>query len=222
MAEVHEEHDRLMKIFTMSKLLRPLPGDVLPERDNFHFKRLGKTENYENFVKNREKIRKNLMILQPFVRCIHFYSTMDFPPILVDFAKFRSMGELGIHDIRDFTKKDIGENAMFIKKIWYPKIVKIIRKHYAKKMKYRFTTKQWQKAWNAATGLIARQINNLKIRTIQHLNEIVLCNTKIPFLKIIAICENQIDLCPTLEEIFEMYHSFIGECGNSIQIIIIR
>jgi dynein heavy chain, axonemal len=214
MNEVHEEHDRLMKIFSMSKLLKPLPGDVLPERDNFQFKRLGKTENYDNFLKNREKIRKNLMILHPFIRSIHYYSTLDFPPILVDFGKFREMGELGIHDIRDFTKKDIAENSAFIKKVWYPKIVKIIIKHYTKKMKYRFTQKQWQKAWNCATGLIVRQINTLKIRTIQHLHEIILCNTKIPFLKIIAICENQIDLCPTLEEIFEMYHSFIGMINN--------
>lgn len=212
MKEVHEEHDRLMKAYSMNMLLKPLPDDFVPPRDDFQFKRLGRTENYENFLKNRDKIQANLMVLYPFVRCIHFYSNIDFPKILNNFGKYRAMGEMGIHDIRDFTKKDLSENSAFIRKVWYPKIVKIIRNHYGKQNKYRLTRKQWQKAWNCATGLIVRQINDLKMRTIDHLiSDVILQSTQIPFLKIIAICENDIDLCPTVEEIFEMYHSFIGE-----------
>lgn len=213
MAEVHEEHDRLMKAFSMNKLLKPLEDDFVPPRDTFQFKRLGRTENYENFLKNRKKIEQNLMVLYPFVRCIHYYSNMDFPHILNDFSNYRTMGELGIHDIRDFTKKDLSENSAFIKKVWYPKIVKIMRKHYGLQSKYKLTRKQWQKALNCASGLIVREINNLKMRTIDHLNEVILKSNQIPFLKIIAICESNIELCPTLEEVFEMYHSFIGECG---------
>lgn len=212
MSEVHEEHDRLMKAYSMNKLLQPLPDDFVPPRDNFQFKRLGRTENYENFLKNREKIRANLMVLYPFVRCIHYYSNIDFPKILNNFGKYRAMGEMGIHDIRDFTKKDLAENSAFIKKTWYPKIVKIMRTHYAKQNKYKLTRKQWQKAWNCATGLIVRQVNDLKMRTVDHLKDVILQSAQIPFLKIIAICENQIDLCPTIDEVFEMYHSFIGEC----------
>jgi dynein heavy chain, axonemal len=125
------------------------------------------------------------------------------------------LGQLGVHDIRDFTKKDLAENTAFIKKNWYPKIIKIINKHYKK---YRLTRKQWQKAWNAATGLIAREINCLKIRTIEHLNAVILNRHEIPFLKIIAVCEERIDLCPTIDEIYEMYHNFIdliNEVGNN-------
>lgn len=211
MSEVHEEHDRLMKAYSMNKLLKPLADDFVPPRDNFKFKRLGRTENYENYLKNREKIRANLMLLYPFVRCIHYYSNIDFPHLLNNFGNYRSMGEMGIHDIRDFTKKDLAENSAFIKKTWYPKIVRIMCSHYAKQSKYKLTRKQWQKAWNCATGLIVRQVNDLKMRTVEHLNDVILQSAQIPFLKIIAICENHIDLCPTIDEIFEMYHSFIGE-----------
>lgn len=215
MSEVHEEHDRLMRAYSMNKLLQPLPDDFVPPRDDFRFKRLGRTENYENFLKNREKIEKNLMLLYPFVRCIHYYANIDFPLILNNFAKYRDMGEMGIHDIRDFTKKDLAENSAFIKKTFYPKIIKIMRTHYAKQTKYRLSKRQWQKAWNCATGLIVREINNLKMRTIDHLNQVILKSTQIPFLKIIAICDARIDLCPTIEEVFEMYQSFIGELHNS-------
>lgn len=211
MAEVHEEHDRLMRAYSMNKLLKPLPDDYVPPRDTFQFKRLGRTENYENFLKNRKKIEQSLMVLYPFVRCIHYYSNIDFPLILNDFSNYRGMGELGIHDIRDFTKKDLSENSAFIKKVWYPKIVKIMKTHYGRQNKYKLTRKQWQKALDCASGLITRQINDLKMRTIDHLNEVILQSNQIPFLKIIAICESNIDLCPTLEEVFEMYHSFIGE-----------
>lgn len=212
MADVHEEHDKLMKAYSMNKLLKPLPDDFVPPRDNFQFKRLGRTENYENFLKNRKKIETNLMLLHPFIRCIHYYSSLDFPHILNDFSKYREMGEMGIHDIRDFTKKDLAENSAFLHRVWYPKIIQIIRKHYAKQTKYRFTRKQWQKAFNCATGLIVRQINDLKMRTVEHLNDVIQSSSRIPFLKIIAICEtSDIDLCPRIEEIFDMYHSFIGE-----------
>lgn len=210
MSEVHEEHDKLMKAYSMNKLLKPLSDDFVPPRDNFRFKRLGRTENYETFLKNREKIEKSLMLLYPFVRCIHYYANIDFPRILNDFSKYRGMGEMGIHDIRDFTKKDLAENSAFIKKIFYPKIIKIMLSHYKKQSKYRLTRKQWQKAWNCATGLIVREINDLKMRTIEHLNDVILKSTQIPFLKIIATCESHIDLCPTIEEIYEMYHIFIG------------
>ncbi|CRK98972.1 CLUMA_CG011958, isoform A [Clunio marinus] len=220
MSEVHEEHDRLVKGFSMYKLLKPLPDDFIPTRDDFRFKRLGKSSNYNNYLKNREKIKKNLMLLYPFVRCINYHSNIDFPEILNNFGRYRAMGELGIHDIRDFTKKDLAENSAFIKKTFYPKIIKIIRNHYGKQLKYQLTRNQWQKAWNCATGLIARQINNLKMRTIEHLNEVLLKSTQIPFLKVIAICESHIDLCPTLDEIFDMYHNFIdiiNEIGNNLE-----
>lgn len=68
MNEVHSEYDRLMKAFSMNKLLKPLPEDFIPPRDEFQFKRLGRTENYEKYCKNREKIRKNLFIIYPFVK----------------------------------------------------------------------------------------------------------------------------------------------------------
>jgi dynein heavy chain, axonemal len=211
MAEVHEEHDRLMKAYSMNKLLKPLPDDFVPPREVFQFKRLGRTENYEIFLKNREKIEKNLMLLYPFVRCIFYYSNIDFPTVLNNFKKYRDMGDLGIHDIRDFAKKDLAENSAFIKKVWYPKIVKIMKNHYGKQNKYRLTRKQWQKVWDCATGLIVRQINDLKMRTIEHLNDVILQSSQIPFLKIIAICEKCVDLVPTIDEIFDMYHSFIGK-----------
>ena len=55
--------------------------------------------------------------------------------------------------------------------------------------------------------------------TIEHLNEIILHNDQIPFLKIIAICDGQVDLCPSIGEIYTMYHDFItsiSELGDNL------
>lgn len=161
-------------------------------------------------------------IIKSHHRCIHYFSNKEFPHTLIDFARYRQLGQLGIHDVRDFTKKDLAENSAFIKKTWYPKIMKIINKHYRKQSEYRLTRKQWQKAWDSATGLIVRQINCLKMRTIEHLNAVILNRHEIPFLKIIAVCEERIDLCPTIEEIYEMYHNFIdlvNDVGNNLESI---
>ena len=68
MSEVHAEYDKLMRAFSMNKLLKPMPDDFIPSKDEFNFKRLGRTENYEKFLKNREKIKKSLFIIYPFVR----------------------------------------------------------------------------------------------------------------------------------------------------------
>lgn len=221
MNEVREDYDKIIKAFSLQKVLRPLPGDYIPPRYSFKFKRLGKTENYEQYCKNREKIKRILMLPHPFIRCIIDFSYTDFPAIFNDFSKYRPMGEKGIHDLRDFTKKDLAENTAFLKKHFYPKIVKVFRKYYISptKFKLNFTKNQWRRAICCASGLICRQINELKIRTIEHLNEVILHNDKIPFLKIIAICDNQVDLCPTINEIYVMYHDFItsiSEVGDNL------
>jgi dynein heavy chain, axonemal len=225
MGEVQEHFDLIMKTFSTQRILKPKPGDFIPPRCDFRFKYLGKTENYDQFVQNREKLRKCLMIPQPFIRCIVHYSYTDFPLILNDFSKYRQRGEMTLHDLRDRGKEDMLTNAAFITKIWYPKIVKIFTKHYKKRtLQYPLL---WKRAFNCASGLIKRQLTDLKIRSLQHLNEVILDREQIPFIKLMTICEdNRLDLFPALQEIYNVYLDFqntimrIGDQLESLEIMI--
>lgn len=205
MAEVHSEFDRLIKIFSYQKVLVPAAGDYIPERDHFRFKRLGKTPRYNVYLKNRERIKKILMSPYPFMRAIVHYAHKDFPKVLIDYSKYRQRGEISIYDLKELITDDLRDNKKFLKKEWYPKILKIMFKYYRKQMPPRHT---WRHVISCAAALINLQINDLKMRSIDYLNEVLLNPYEIPFLGVRAICDRNYDLLPTLQEIFDIFHNF--------------
>lgn len=156
MTEVHEEFDTIIKAFSLQKLLKPLENDFVPQIIPFAFKRPGKTERYPIYLKNRDKLKKNLMITYPFVRCIVNYSNLDFPIILNDYSIYRGNHEIKtLDELVNAISKDLSANTMFIKKTWYPKIVRIIKKVYRRRT---IQTNLWSKIITCASGLISRQI----------------------------------------------------------------
>lgn len=204
MAEVHSEFDRLIKIFSYQKVLVPAAGDYIPDRDHFRFKRLGKTPRFNIYLKNRERIKKMLMSPYPFMRAIVHYAHKDFPKVLINYSKYRERGEISIFDLKELVLDDLRDNKKFLKKEWYPKILKIMFKYYRKQMPPRYT---WKHVISCAAALINLQINNLKMRTIDYLNEVLLNPYEIPFLGVRAICDQNYDLLPTLQEIFDIFHN---------------
>lgn len=156
MTEVHADFDKIIKAYSLQKLLKPLPGDYIPPVYPFEFKLLGKTERYSVYLKNREKLKKNLMITYPFVKCIVNYANLEFPNILNNYSSYRSIPEIvTLDDLISAISKDLSANTMFIKKNWYPKIVRIIKKVYRRRTVH---SNLWPKILACASGLISRQI----------------------------------------------------------------
>uniref|UniRef100_A0AAG5DIC0 Dynein heavy chain linker domain-containing protein n=1 Tax=Anopheles atroparvus TaxID=41427 RepID=A0AAG5DIC0_ANOAO len=67
----------------------------------------------------------------------------------------------------------------------------------------------WPKVLNCAGALINRELNEAKLRTIRHLQETLLNVRQIPQMKILAICDNGIDLFPSLNDIYSVYQNAI-------------
>ena len=210
MNEVHEEFDKIMSAYSFHKMFKPNSDDFVPQNEPFQFKQLGKTENYPTFLKNRTKIEKSLLIPYPFIRCIIHYSYSDFPELMNEYSKYRAQGtELTLNEFRDISKKDLTQIASFISKDWYPKVIKVIQKHYKKKT---LPKNAWPRIISCATAIINRQINDLKIRTINHLMDTILNSKKIPYMKLITICDyGIIDLFPNLNDIFSVFHHIIDD-----------
>lgn len=206
MTEVHEEYDRLVKVYSYQKVIRPEEGDFVPERDKFRFKLLGKTERYHIYLKNRSRIKKIFISPYPFMRAIVHYAHRDFPEFMNDYGKYRPRGEITIIDLRDNANNDLQLNTLFLKGQWYPKIIKLMFKYYRKQIPPRRT---WARVMNAATALINLQINAWKMRTLDHMNEIILNKHRIPYLKLIAVCDADLDLFPNVHEISNLYHRFV-------------
>lgn len=215
MDEVHQDFHKIMKAYSLNLILKPREGDFIPPRDDFNFKRLGKTEKYSEFLKNRKKIKEILMIPLPVIRCILHYSTTDFPFILNDYSKYRKEGEISLQEFINQSRKDLNENSLFLIKEWYPKILKIFKKYYNRNC---YPKKSWPKIFSCASGIIKRQIVDVKIRTINHLIEVILDRERIPFLKINAVCDHELDLHPNLNNIFAAYSDIVDDlsqlCSN--------
>ncbi|EAT40340.1 AAEL007918-PA [Aedes aegypti] len=209
MVDVHEDFDKVMKAFSCQKIFKPAPDDYVPPREKFEFKRLGRTPNYKNFLKHKAAIQKNLLIPHPFIRCIIHYSYSDFPPVLNDYTKYRMKDEITLNELRDMAKKELQGYNNFIAQEWYPKVTRILKKHYDRRT---LPKSMWPKVINCASGLINRQLTEMKLRTIEHLRQTVLNVHKIPQMKVIAICDDGVvDLFPSLNDIFSVYQNAIED-----------
>ncbi|XP_058067045.1 dynein axonemal heavy chain 12 [Anopheles bellator] len=208
MADVHAEFDKVMKAYSCQKILKPGPNDFVPERQKFEFKRVGRTENYRQYLRSRAYIQKNLLLPYPFVRCIVHYAFTDLPVYLNDYARYRTGEEITLNELRDLIKKDLQAVGGLIGQQWYPKIVAILKKHYERRT---VPKSMWTKVLNCVGVLINRELNEAKLRTIGYLQRTLLNVRQIPQMKILAICDDGIDLFPSLSDIYSVYQNAIDD-----------
>ncbi|GAB0094584.1 Dynein heavy chain [Sergentomyia squamirostris] len=216
MKEVREDYDKIIRAFSLQKLLVPREDEFVPPREDFRLKSKGRTRNYRQFLENRKRIGRNLLITFPYIRCIVHFSNLDFPQVLNDLSRYRKLGEIILDELENKARKDLYTNAEFLKKSWYPKIIRVIVKYYKKKAINRLDL---PRVLQCASTLINRQITELKIRTLDHICGVIEDREKIPYLKVSLICEKEIDLYPTLEKIFKVYHDMLDDVagiGNNL------
>lgn len=217
MTDVHADYDKIMKAYSIQKILKPAPGDYIPPRVTFAFQQLGRTDRFNVYLQNRAKLAKFLLIAYPFIRCILNYSKTDFPIILNNYGAYRvdDRGKKLLLNLVDFGKlvaKDLEENALFLKKDWYPKIVRIMKKYYGRHV---VPPRLWPRIFACAKGLINRQITDLKIQTFQHINDVLLRPNQVPYLKLELICRtNSIDLSPTFNEVYENFRCIFNDIAK--------
>lgn len=199
-------------------------GPIDPKR--FRFKYFGRTKNYQKFRQNRSKISRNLLNNYPFIRFILSSSVMDFPDVLHNFRKYRcdlhiqQDSSFYLGDFANKVTKDLEENSVFIKKTWYPKVVKILRKYYRKNI---LSKLMWKKAIKCINSLIKRQIGQLKIRTFDHICQIIENHLTIPILKVKIICvDDTIEMSPSFEDIYLIFAQIfdqISQIANNLPVI---
>lgn len=217
MQEVKDDYDKIIRAYSIQKIIKPMPGDYIPPQKPFEIKTKGRTENYAAFLRNRQRILKNLQITFPFIRCIIDYSNTDFPQVLNDISRYRNLGEIILDELENKVRKDLFTNSEFLKNEWYPKVSNIFLKHY--KRKKLITKSNLSRVLTCGSALINRQITELKIRTIDRICEVIADRERIPYLKINLICEYNIDLYPSLMKIYRVYHEMLNDIftvGNSL------
>lgn len=217
MTDVHFEFDKIMKAFSLQKILKPLPDDYVPPREEFNYRYLGRTKNYPKFLRRRNQIQRTLVIAYPFIRAILNYSLVDFPNSLNDYGQYRvnNKGQPQWLELAQFEKMantNLDEGAAFLKQHWYPKIVKIIKKHHRR---HTVPKHLWPRIFACAKGLINRQLTELKIRTFEHIYEVILDRERMPFLKLETLYSGQhLDIAPTFRQIFNAFSKIFIDISN--------
>lgn len=229
MAEVHENYDKLMKVYSMKKILNNPefddedPKDFQFEKPDMRFKNQGKTSRYNVYLANRRRLKNNLILVKPYISCVLQISELNFPEIITDFAAFngdpkenmKKLNEdIGLHikDLMSKMKRSIDVNSASVKAKWHYKIYAILKKNFRKRV---ITSTQWPKVVKCCEGLMNRQLNVLKIRNLNYLTEVLLQPRKIPHLLIKLECHsNTLDLNPSFNNIFESYVDISTDIRN--------
>ncbi|XP_055378973.1 dynein axonemal heavy chain 12 [Condylostylus longicornis] len=208
MEEVHQEYDRLMRVFSCKKILKnpccsyENPADYEIPSVDFNFKYIGKTNNYPTYLANRHRLKKNLLIIHPFVRAILDYSVQDFPDVLNEFDKYNANIEepFVLPSLVKQSTNDLYKRSYFIRWSWFPRIVAVIKRYYKKKGYIEKSV--WTKAFRCIDGLVIRQVTDLRVRTLNHLIDCCSSSKLIPHLKINLECDDGgLDLNPSYEMI---------------------
>lgn len=209
MTEAHDDFNKIMKAYSVNRIIKPGADDFVPQREEFSFKRLGRTDRYKTFLARRANLKRNFLLYLPFNRAILDYSQRYFPQYLIDLSEFRDV-ETNLADLKSDCKAKITEQSISIRNNWYPKIIGIINKHHKKKI---IPAKMWTKAISCAGKLINRQLNELKIRTINHMFSVLQNKRRIPILRIISKCDddNQLVFNPDINLIYNTYETIVDE-----------
>lgn len=221
MADVHEEYSRLMKVYSMKRILQTPPFehenvedfDLLQKK--FIFKHSGKTALHKYFLENRRRLSKKLLICYPFVRAILAISEKEFPEVIHDFStKMLPLEATTLSSYFKMLKTDVEKNSQYIRWTWYPKIIGIIKKHFRKRI---LPLNRWHRVYPCLEGLINRQINNLKERTLNKL--LIICGNRrmIPQFKFTLECDDHsgdVELNPSFTTIVETFNLIAFEIAN--------
>lgn len=214
--DLRTEYNEVVKEYSLHKMLT-LNDDYATKIPKFRFKYLGKTKNYDQFKRNREKIKQKLFITYPFIRCILNYSQIDFPDILNDYSSYNqdSKGNsvyLTPNEFKARVAEDLVNQTLFLKNAWYPKIVNVFKKNLRK---YHFTPNVWYKIFDCAHGLINQQLNDIKIRTFHHIFDIMLDCSRTPRFQLQLDCNGKdIDICPRYNEINMLFTKIFEDILN--------
>ncbi|XP_063709228.1 dynein axonemal heavy chain 12-like [Culicoides brevitarsis] len=206
MSSVHQEFDAIMKNYSIHKIIRR--DDVTSDdATKFRVARRGKTATFDVFLKNREKIKRNLMIFHPFVRFILVSSIKELPLLFINLQKLDfSQGTTTLPLLKTKILQEIQSSTVKIQKNWFPKVCQVITKHYKKRT---IASKQWEKALNCAGGLINRQLNEIKQQTIENLIKDIA--KFFPCLEIIGKCGTEITFSPSMNEIRDVFLEILDE-----------
>lgn len=214
---VEKHFNETIKMFNVNRFVQPIidgdsssvaAGKKQQQESTFQFKQAGRTENHAKFLRYRKQLKERLFLPYPFIRYILHSSYQCFPPILNDYGGYKKAKNgikiwLTLMEFEGAAQRDLETNSIFLREEWYPKIVQIVVKHYRKRT---HPIAVWPKMLSCAKGLIIRQITEIKIRTFEHIFDVLESRTKMPPIKFRAYCSNgRIKLEPSLLELRNSY-----------------
>lgn len=208
MREVSENYTETMKTCNLRRCLAPSSDMFPPQPPPFRFKRLGRTENYARFCRNRKRLAENLFSPNKFIRYILDVSKQQFPPVLNDFGQYASGQKqhtvwMTLSEFETVVQRDLERNSIFLKEQWYAKIVKMLSKYYKKRT---LPASAWSRVLACAKGLMNREITELKVDTFKHIFEVLADRKRMPRIKFQAVCNaTGIELNPSLRDVLCAY-----------------
>lgn len=115
-----------------------------------------------------------------------------------------------IQFIKEFQEYLI-QSTIFITLQWYPKIVGVLKKHLKQRS---IPKKQIRKTFECAAGLINRQLNETKMKTIDEIINAISDKGSIPLIPIDSCCKPILVFTPDIKGLYNCYEKLINSILN--------
>ncbi|XP_012271994.1 dynein heavy chain 7, axonemal-like [Orussus abietinus] len=159
------------------------------------------------FLKRRSLLAKNYFLFHSLMQTIMAKASLNLPPMVFDFSRYRSLGLLSLAEFQDSLTKDLRRGALVIRNHYYNEIVRVMSRlgrlrDIPAEKRTRFV--------RGATQLFVQQIINIMINTINRMIAVLADAKTCPLFDLHLLCEEEdLIVLPGVEDIYLILHQII-------------
>ncbi|XP_046961667.1 dynein axonemal heavy chain 12 [Vanessa cardui] len=212
--ESKEEWNRNLHDLAVKTVIRDVPGIPRKRYEEPYFKFNGVTPNYNKMIKFRKKLKSGSLLLHPFIRLILESSEKIFPEFIIDLSKYRAKGPLDVNDFQVKIMEEIKRADYLVSSTWYSVLVNWLKNPRCLRG---MQPKKIPEFVKCATKMISMQIQELMRRSINAIIESLKDADSVPLLNLDLDFNGEFQYDPSLDEMYNVYHSIINAISNIAQ-----
>lgn len=200
--------------------VRPMSGEDLHPKV-FGYKLLGRTSNYNEYLRIREHMNASLFITYPLYRRMFKCCTMELPPSMIDFLRFKQHS-INFDQLLTLINEQIHQGSSSIQH-FYTKIIKLCeldKTHVSKKLRKRY--------WQTGSALLSEFISRNMRNTILSILEEVKTMKDVPMLTLKLVYTGRFAIKPIEDNMYGLFSNLIdaildiGENFESLESLMLK
>ncbi|XP_041984652.1 dynein axonemal heavy chain 12 [Aricia agestis] len=205
--ESKKEWDHHLHDLAVKSVIRETPGVPRKRYVEPPFKFKGITPNHPKMMLYRRRLKDRSLLLHPFIRLILESAEKTFPSFIINLAEHRAKGPMKLDEFQTKVLEAIKRADYLVSSTWYSILVNWLKNPRCLRG---MRPKQIPTFVKCATKEISMQVQELMRRSIDSIVDALKDPESVPILCIELDFDSEFVYVPSLEHIYETYHTIVN------------